>query len=315
MDKLEHMSRSFQNLTNRPGFKERFYGLRKQVTTHKDVQAFLQANRDIIDDNMIDRSLMKLHEFIDQSKNCEDCPSLSECKNLIQGYYPKLIIQGKSIDLQYDKCITKEKYDERKKHESLIKSMYIPKDILNAQFDTIDFEMNEPSRLQAIKYAQDFVEQYNNGKNPKALYFYGPFGVGKTYILGAIANELATHRVASMLVYVPEFMRELKGSFQDNSIDDKLDAVKKIPVLMLDDLGAESMSSWMRDDILGTILQYRMLENLPTFFSSNFNFEQLQHHLAFSQRGEEEQVKAARIMERIKHMVIQIEIKGKNRRS
>ena len=117
-----------------------------------------------------------------------------------------------------------------------------------------------------------------------------------------------------MLVYVPEFMRELKGSFQDSSLDEKLDAVKKIPVLMLDDIGAESVSSWMRDEILGTILQYRMLENLPTFFSSNFDLKQLQHHLAVSQRGEEEPVKAARILERIKHMSIPIELIGKNRR-
>lgn len=309
---MEHMSRSFQNLTNRPGFKERFYDLKKQIMNHPDVQAFLQENE--VDDVMIDRSLMKLYEFINSSHNCRDCPSLLECKNLIQGYEPKLVIQGKSIDLQYDKCLTKEKHDERKKHESLIRSMYIPKDILNAQFDTIDFEMNEPSRLQAIALAQDFVEQYNNKKTPKGLYLYGPFGVGKTYILGAIANELAENRVSSMLVYVPEFMRELKGSFQDHSLDDKVEAVKKIPILMLDDLGAESMSSWMRDDILGTILQYRMLENLPTFFSSNFDFKQLQHHLAYTQRGEEEQVKAARIMERIKHMVIPVEIRGKNRR-
>jgi primosomal protein DnaI len=192
--------------------------------------------------------------------------------------------------------------------------MYIPKDILEAQFDQIDVEMDEASRFKAISLAQDFVEQYNNGKRPKGLYLYGSFGVGKTYILGAIANELASHKISSMLVYVPEFMRELKGSFQNSSLDEKLDVVKKIPVLMLDDIGAESMSSWMRDDILGTILQYRMLENYPTFFSSNFNLKQLQHHLAFSQRGEEEPVKAARIMERIKHMAIPIELIGRNRR-
>lgn len=306
------MSKSFRELIRRPEFKERYNNQKKQVKNDPQVQAFLKEHAFEIDEGIIDRSLVKLFEFTNQSRNCKDCPSLTECKNLIQGYHPKLVIQGKSIDLQYDQCPTKESHDERKKHESLIKSMYIPKDILKAQIDNIS--LDEPGRLKAVSLAQDFVELYSKDNYPKGIYFHGSFGVGKTYILGAIANELAAKKVASMLVYVPEFMRELKGSFHDHSIDQKLEAVKKIPVLMLDDLGAEAMSSWMRDDILGTILQYRMLENLPTFFTSNFGFEELKHHLAFSQRGEEEQVKAARIMERIKHMAIPVELTGRNRR-
>ncbi len=65
---------------------------------------------------------------------------------------------------------------------------------------------------------------------------------------------------------------------QDNSIGEKIDAVKRVQVLMLDDIGAEAMSSFVRDDVLGAILQFRMLENLPTFFTSNFDFKQLEHH-------------------------------------
>ncbi|MDQ0231000.1 primosomal protein DnaI [Metabacillus malikii] len=306
------MRNSFKNLTNRPDFQSRYNHLKNQVLNNPEVQSFITNHAAEIEDGMIDRSLVKLFEFVNQSKNCHDCPSLSECKNLLEGYHPKLVIEGKMINIQYEKCPSKEIHDERKKHALLIKSMYIPKDILEAQFEEID--VDDPTRLKVIGLAQDFVEQYNNGKRAKGLYLHGSFGVGKTYILGAIANELASHKVSSMLVYVPEFMRELKGSFQDSSLDEKIEAVKKIPVLMLDDIGAEAMSSWSRDEILGTILQYRMLENLPTFFSSNFNLKQLQHHLSISQRGEEEPVKAARIMERIKHMAIPIELIGKNRR-
>lgn len=83
---------------------------------------------------------------------------------------------------------------------------------------------------------------------------------------------------------------------------------------MLDDLGAESMSSWTRDEVLGPILQYRMQENLPTFFTSNFDFQELEHHLTYSQRGEEEKMKARRIMERIKYLADSVPIDGPNRR-
>ena len=140
------------------------------------------------------------------------------------------------------------------------------------------------------------------GQSDKGLYFHGEFGVGKSYILGAIANELAKHKISSMIVYVPELFRELKSSIGDSTLNEKLEAIKREPVLMLDDIGAETMSSWVRDEILGPILQFRMLENLPTFFTSNFNFQGLEHHLTYSQRGEEEKLKARRIMERIKYL-------------
>ena len=59
-----------------------------------------------------------------------------------------------------------------------------------------------------------------------------------------------------------------------------------LPVLMLDDLGAESMTSWGRDEVLGTILQFRMLESLPTFFTSNFDFKELAESFnLYSTRG------------------------------
>ena len=166
---MEHMKNSFKNLTSRPDFNDRFNDLKKQVLNHPEIQAFITNHASEIEDGMVERSLGKLFEFMNQSKNCEQCPSLAECKNLLEGYHPRLVIQGRIIDLQYDKCPTKETHDERKKHQSLIKSMYIPKDILEAQFDKIDVDMDEASRFKAISLAQDFVEQYNNGKRPKGL--------------------------------------------------------------------------------------------------------------------------------------------------
>ncbi len=87
------------------------------------------------------------------------------------------------------------------------------------------------------------------------------------------------------------------------------------PILMLDDIGAGAMTTWVRDDILGVILEYRMQEELPTFFSSNFSMEELQiNHLAINAQGDNEPLKAARIMERVKYLSREIEMEGKNLR-
>jgi primosomal protein DnaI len=115
-------------------------------------------------------------------------------------------------------------------------------------------------------------------------------------------------------VYVPEFLREIKQSIQDQTLNEKIDFVKKAQVLMLDDFGAEAMSAWTRDEVLGTILQYRMAEQLPTFFTSNLSYDELENHLTYTQRGDKDVVKASRIMERIRMVSTDIKLSGENRR-
>ncbi|MCM3002761.1 primosomal protein DnaI [Priestia koreensis] len=308
---MRPLNDSLREFANKGDFQKRFQEMKKKVMADARVQAFLRENEDRVTAEMIDRSLIKLYEYTTQSKQCEQCPSLGQCINMIEGYHPQLIIQGKTIDLQYERCPKKVREDQMQEQQAFIQSLYVPKDILRASMAEIEVEHG---RIEAIKLAHQFLREYEPGKQVKGLYIHGPFGVGKTYLLGAIANELADKQVRSLIVYVPEFLRELKGSFQDQSVNEKVEFVKKAPVLMLDDLGAESVTSWMRDDILGTILQFRMLENLPTFFASNLDWKQLEHHFTYTQRGEQEALKAARIMERIRALTTPTEVTGKNRR-
>ncbi|AEN87380.1 MULTISPECIES: primosomal protein DnaI [Priestia] len=309
---MKPINDSLNQLVNKKDFKARLEALRNSILSNPEVKTFLQEHRRELDEQMVDRGLMKMHEFIDQSKCCDKCPSLQSCVNMVKGYHPQLVVKGRNIDLQYERCPRKVQEDERKEQESFIQCMYVPKEILQATMSDIEIEQG---RFEAIKLVRDFVREYEPNKKMKALYLHGSFGVGKTYFLGAIANALAEKKVKSTILYVPEFLRELKGSFQDQSFNEKIEYVKKVPVLMLDDLGAESVTSWMRDDVLGTILQFRMLENLPTFFSSNLNFKELQHHLTYTQRGEQEELKAARVMERIKSLAIPVEMNGENKRN
>ncbi|AKO94371.1 primosomal protein DnaI [Priestia filamentosa] len=308
---MQPIDRSLKKVMQKPDFKTRLSKMRMMVTNQKEVQEFLQEHRAEIDDKMIDRSLMKMYEYTTQSKQCKNCPSLDQCINLVKGYEPKLTLQGKTIDLQYDRCPNKIAHDQEKEYKTLIKSLHLPREILDAKMGNIDMGRG---RAKALTLVHEFLQNYENGKPAKGLYIYGSFGVGKTYFLGAIANELAKRNIQSILVYLPEFLRELKNSLKDSSLGEKIELVKTAPILMLDDIGAEAMSSWVRDDIIGTILQYRMHQSLPTFFTSNLGIKELTHHFTYSQRGEEEALKAARIVERVKALATPVNLVGENRR-
>lgn len=288
--------------------------MRQEILENPAVQRFLAENDQLVNLEMVERSLPKLHEFISQSTECCNCGNTNQCTNYLSGFIPKLYITQGTIDVQYERCQQKIIEDERRNIESMISSMHMPKDVLRATLK--DLQIDDTSRVNIANKAADFIAQYKStGELPtKGFYLYGQFGVGKSFVLGAIANELASLKIQTVVVFVPEFLREMKNSIHDQSLNEKIDYVKRAPVLMLDDIGAETLSSWTRDEILGTILHYRMSEQLPTFITSNFDYDGLEHHLAQSSRGDVEVVKAARIMERIKAITTPIQMGGKNRR-
>lgn len=288
--------------------------MRREILEHPQVQEFLAQHADELNYENIERNLPKLHEFISQSTECCGCDNTEHCTNYLKGFLPTLRIVRNSIEMDYVRCEQKIREEERRDVANMIASMHMPKDVLQATIQ--DLSIDDESRVAIAQKAAQFVKMTKESDQlpSKGFYLFGKFGVGKSFVLGALANELASIKIRSVVVFVPEFLREMKNAIGDNTLNEKIDYIKKAPVLMLDDLGAETMTAWTRDEILGTIFHYRMAEQLPTFITSNFNYDELEHHLAQSQKGDIEVVKAGRIMERIKALTVPIEMRGKNRR-
>ncbi|MCM3611448.1 primosomal protein DnaI [Planococcus sp. MERTA32b] len=311
---MEPIRETLKRVVNAPAFSERYNDMRKEVLENPGVQNFLEEHASEIDKSIVDRGMHKLYEYIDQSHDCNKCPSLDGCINHLKGFEPNLVLERNTIGIAYTPCKSKNAYDNKRRASSLIHSMYMPKEVMQATLS--DFEADD-SRMEAFRAVGAFLDQATGPDNlpEKGLFFHGKFGVGKSYLLSAVANELAEINVKSVLVFVPEFMREMKQAIGDQTLQEKVDYVKKADVLMLDDIGAEAMSSWTRDEVLGTILHYRMAEKLPTFMTSNFSYSELQHHLTYSQRGEKEDLKAARVMERIRALTNPVKMDGRNWRN
>ncbi len=305
-----------KRVINAPALAARYEELRNEVLANEKVQQFIEEHADEIDKQVVEKSLNKLYEFTAASHQCDKCPNLEGCINVMKGYEPKLTFNQGLIDVTYIRCPRKELDDEKRAVNKMLNSLYMPKDVMAAKLLDVD-TYHDDSRLDIVEKASEFIAEYEKtGKPPeKGLYIHGEFGTGKSFILGALANELASRQIRTVVVYLPEFLREIKQSIQDNSLNEKIEFVKKAAVLMIDDIGAESMTAWARDEVLGTILQYRMADQLPTFFTSNFTLKELEHHLTYSQRGEKEPIKAARIMERIKIMSDSVLLSGSNRRN
>ncbi|WP_016898223.1 primosomal protein DnaI [Staphylococcus capitis] len=304
--------KSFKNIMGASDdLNKRIEKIKQNVIKDPDVKEFLEQHQYQLTNAMIDEDLNVLQEYKDQQKHY-DGHRFEECPNFVKGHVPELYIENERIKIRYLKCPCKIKHDEERFNSQLITSHHMQRDTLDAKLK--DIYMTERDRLDVAMAADEICTSIANNEKVKGLYLYGPFGTGKSFILGAVANQLKSKKISSTIVYLPEFIRTLKGGFKDVSFEKKLERVREANILMLDDIGAEEVTPWVRDEIIGPLLHYRMVHELPTFFSSNFDYSELEHHLSMTRDGAEK-TKAARIIERVKTLSTPYYLEGKNYRN
>lgn len=247
--------------------------------------------------------------LMDSSKehtNCSNCPSLAACSNSVRGFCLTPKQNKNTINFSYDMC----KYLKKEEYRENVQVFDVAKDIKNASIKNI--YTNDKNRIEIIKAIKDFINEHKKGTNPKGIYLHGSFGSGKTYLISALFNELAKSGTTSVIIHTPELLRSLKDSFSTD-YSEKFYLLKHTPLLLLDDIGAEYLTAWGRDEVIEPILQYRMDEGLPTFFTSNFTILELEKHFTTASNSIDK-VKARRIIERIKQLSVEVELISKNLR-
>jgi len=252
-----------------------------------------------------------LEDCAGEYKNCLKCKNLLQCKNKIEGHAFLPEVKNGKLRFGYKPCKFMLKYREEYDYLKNVTTSFEPQEISRAKFEDVD--LTDVSRKPVIEALLKFIQDYRDGKKAKGLYLHGSFGSGKTFLISAMFNELAKDGVKSCIIFWPEFLTDLKTSFGSDDFKEKLNQIKKSKLLLIDDIGAENTTPWSRDDVLCPILQYRMQESLPTFFTSNFTLEELESHLSVSRDGVEI-VKAKRIMERIYQLCVDVELNSKNLR-
>ena len=227
----------------------------------------------------------------EERRHCARCKGLEYCKNNEIGY---CLFVNDLDEFSIEEC--KYQRGERQKRNSVIKTLYLPEGILDAKLES--FDTNSESRKKIYAHITEYGLKKNGESFDKGLLLYGSFSRGKTYALAVIANELSKRNVPSLLIYFPDLVLDLKGAIGTNRFEELINMLKDIEVLMLDDLGSENMTPWLRDEILGPIINYRMMAKKPIYFSSNLNPNDLKKHLAIDDSASSK-LKADRILSRL----------------
>ncbi|MCI9280322.1 MAG: ATP-binding protein [Bacilli bacterium] len=245
----------------------------------------------------------RLKNTCQEIKNCRNCQGLFQCQNGLEGHIDTPKIEENRLYFTYYPCKYYQKMVLKDNESNRLKKVML-KDI--------DLKLNDKKQSKVIKWLDTFYDHFDLGKIQKGLYLHGNFGSGKTFLTSAFLHELEEKKnIHVEIIYITDLIRDLKDDFFEFA--DKMDWYCKVEVLMLDDLGAEKVTDWVRDEVLGPLLQYRMSQGKTTFFTSNLTIEELEEHFSLT-KSSEDRVKARRLIERIKYLTVDMELVSESRR-
>jgi DNA replication protein DnaC len=252
---------------------------------------------DIIDD------AMKSAETCSNCKGLEFCQSVENgMKNVIE-----LSMTGK-INPSMRMCHYKIADNQAKKIARLLSSSRLPELFRVKTFENFRHKDNPKAFMAAQRVANDV--------GGKGLLMCGTTGTGKTHLAAAVVNARLAQGNVAVFVTVLELLADIRKTFdRPDTNSELLDLVKNIDMLVLDDLGAERITSWVSEQMFD-IINARCMAKKQTVITTNYNPDKLIIRMAACDKYGNvlDDLPGKRIVSRLNEMCTIVEVSGKDQR-
>ena len=146
-------------------------------------------------------------------------------------------------------------------------------------FGSFDERDNESLGAAELKSLQKTLKAAHNfAEKPKGwLVMMGTYGSGKTHLAAAIANYRTGLGDPPLFVMVPDLLDHLRATFSPHSsttFDRRFDEIRTASLLVLDDLGTQSMTPWVREKLY-QLFNYRYNAELPTVITTSDSLDEM----------------------------------------
>ena len=277
--------------------RESIYALSKE----KNIQEFLKTyhlNTSIMDDYWV--------EFLDYNDDyqlCQGCQSLQNCRKDNQGMKKNLVYRDGEVILELESCLYGKALERRRLLLEKFVITNVNDDILLTDLTSLEIVKKANSLSPNGQNTLGHILKYLQEPNDKGLFLHGEMGTGKTTLLAGLMNSLAKKGKEIGFIHFPTYLIDLKASFSTGDTEYAMERLMKVDYLLLDGIGEENVTVWSRDEILLTILSYRLLNHLPTFFTSMYGYKDPKKVYTIK-KGDE--IRANTIISKLKALSIEI---------
>lgn len=236
---------------------------------------------------------------------CDGCRGLQECRQARRGLRAGLKYDGILKDT-VDACPYQLQKEQREAHLA----HYLVSD-LGEEFAAVSFKdirLDQESNAY-VTVLRTVMQACDAGES---IYLYGNMGSGKTYLAACAANQYARQGASVAFVHCPAFCERISRLQRTGEYRTEADRLSFAKFLVLDDIGAEEVTERSRAVMLA-VLDARMRNHLPTWYTSNADFPALENHFLVTGKGKDT-MEAQRLMERIRSASRPVLLLGDDRR-
>ena len=220
----------------------------------------------------------KLNDLREDYNICKNCSGYEKCPKAQPHISMFVERDGNYITTSYQPC-------DKALEKAEIDAKYIfndfPSEWKKSTLKSLDLSEN---RRPVIKEFLNIVK----GKSNRWLYLIGNSKVGKSYILVTFANEFISLGLGQVgIINASAKFKELADvAFKEKEyFKSQMNGLVNVPLLVIDDFGAEYKNEYIRDQIIIPLLNERNRNNRLTFFSSDFTINEIQRLYSVGKNG------------------------------
>lgn len=207
------------------------------------------------------------HRFVENYR-CEKCQDA--------GVLYALNEDGSVNYSQTIECECRKEENRRIRQLQLIRMCELPAGTENYTFENF-------KQRRGLEVALRLSKKLAGGDDSlKWLTLMGGVDCGKTHLAIAICRSWLARGIAAKYAYVPLLLDELRRGYRlqgEDAFDYRFQVYLNVPLLVLDDLGAENVTSWATEK-LDSIIDFRAMHGLALVVTTNLLMDELPPRIA-----------------------------------
>ncbi|API92685.1 MULTISPECIES: ATP-binding protein [unclassified Virgibacillus] len=140
---------------------------------------------------------------------------------------------------------------QKKLKQEKMKKFFDYYSLINNSLQEATIENYKPTSNDLANAKQAVIDYVNEFDGEKNLLLTGTYGTGKSHLSVAITKELMKQGKECLFLSLPKLLTKIKETYNSKDVTEEelLDVIKRVDLLVLDDIGAEHQTGWVKSKL------------------------------------------------------------------